>query len=289
MTKRCPETLAVVLSALTLGAAVVPVAAQQRAVGPTGRGEELFETRCVACHSLGTDRLVGPGLQGVTERRDPAWLRAFIAAPDRMLAAGDSLARQLLATYQVQMPNLGLSAADADSIVAFLSGPAAQSRAAGAAPPPGPPGDPLVGKSLFTGAVRFRNGGPPCMGCHSIAGIAALGGGALGPDLTPASEKFGAGLAFVLASIPFPTMSPIFWRRPLTAEEQAHLVAFFKQASVSGRSPRTVGLLTGMAVAATLVLFGLAHLSWRGRLGSVRRSMVERERTAHDPKRVSNR
>ena len=42
-------------------------------------------------------------------------------------------------------------------------------------------GNAETGKDLFTGVVRFQNGGPPCMACHSTGGIGALGGGSLGP------------------------------------------------------------------------------------------------------------
>ena len=132
------------------------------------------------------------------------------------------------------------------------------------------------------GTRRLERGGPPCMACHSIAGIGALGGGALGPDLTLALSKYGgdAGLASVLAAIPFPTMSPIFGRRPLTGEEQAHLRAFIGQAAVVERSPAAVGQLTVLAIAGAAVLAGIVHLSWRRRLAGVRRRMVEGTRLA---------
>ncbi|MFN3338009.1 MAG: hypothetical protein ACK42I_10985, partial [Thermomicrobium sp.] len=61
----------------------------------------------------------------------------------------------------------------------------AQTSTGAQATTPLPPGDPIRGKELFTGVLRFENGGPPCQACHSIGGIGALGGGQLGPDLTP--------------------------------------------------------------------------------------------------------
>lgn len=263
---------------------VAPLASQQS-------GAQLFQTKCAACHSLASDRMVGPGLRGVTARRQRAWLVRWIAMPNELLSAGDPIARQLLQEYGgLPMPNLGLTEREAESVIAYLETAAETGTAPSAAAAPLPAGKPIVGKGLFTGATRFHNGGPSCMACHSIAGIGALGGGALGPDLTAASRKYGvAGLAAVLATTPFPTMQPIFAPRSLTPEEQAHLAAFLVQASVSGRSPRAVGLLMGAAVVATLMLFGLVHLAWRGRLTTVRRQMVESARSAFDPQRASDR
>ena len=59
-------------------------------------GQATFEERCIACHTTGSDRLVGPGLEGITERRDRDWIISFITNPDGMIAAGDSIATDLL-------------------------------------------------------------------------------------------------------------------------------------------------------------------------------------------------
>lgn len=249
-------------------------------------GQALFQQLCVSCHTIGGGTLVGPDLKGVTTRRDGAWLARWIREPDKVLAEKDPIATQLLQENNgVPMPNLGLTEAQVASLIAYLEtqgGSAAQSEqpqpAAAAAQPATnlPPGDPLVGKALFTGVRRFENGGPPCIACHSIAGIGALGGGALGPDLTPAYNKFGeAGLVSVLASVPFPTMNAVWSRQPMTPQEQAHLVAFLKQA-VAARSTQAVTQLTLLAVVGAVLLVALAHLYWRDRLTGVRRPMVKR-------------
>ncbi|MDA0375197.1 MAG: SCO family protein [Planctomycetota bacterium] len=90
------------------------------------RGEDLFRTRCSACHAVGTEGAgaarPGPDLFGVTERRDDAWLRRWIAEPDKVLAEGDPLAHELLAQWgRVPMPNLRLDAEDVDEIVRYLA------------------------------------------------------------------------------------------------------------------------------------------------------------------------
>ncbi|MEG1626493.1 SCO family protein [Pseudomonas sp.] len=97
-------------------------------IRPPSSGEELFRTRCAACHSVGPEdgqgvgmRNVGPDLLGVTQRRDRAWLSRWIREPDRMLAERDALALTLFEQFnRVAMPNLRLSSDNTDSILEFL-------------------------------------------------------------------------------------------------------------------------------------------------------------------------
>lgn len=144
-----------------------------------------------------------------------------------------------------------------------------------------PVGDPIMGKALFSGARRFANGAPPCMACHSVAGIGALGGGALGPDLTLARERYGeAGLAAILEALPFPTMQPIFAARPLTPDEQAHLRTFLQRA-VAARPTRAVGRLGMLAMAGAVLLLLPIRITWRRRLDGVRKPLLRSQRATH--------
>ncbi len=70
------------------------------------------------------------------------------------------------------------------------------------------------------------------------------------------------------------TMNPIFSERPLTGEEKADLLAFFRSADASERSPEQVVQLAALALAGVAVIALLTHLIWRKRLGGVRRSVV---------------
>ncbi len=60
---------------------------------------------CAACHSLGTNRLIGPGLEGVTERLDQEWLIRFIRNSQEVIASGDPYAVALFEEYnRIPMP-----------------------------------------------------------------------------------------------------------------------------------------------------------------------------------------
>jgi protein SCO1 len=83
-------------------------------------GRYLFSTQCAACHSIGHGDKIGPDLMGVTNVRDPKWLREFIAAPDEKINGQDPIGTALFQHYKVRMPNLRLIPEDVNSIINFL-------------------------------------------------------------------------------------------------------------------------------------------------------------------------
>jgi cytochrome c2 len=255
-------------------------------------GKQLFQQKgCVACHTVGKGVLVGPDLKGVTARRPRDWLEQWIAAPDAMLAKKDPYAISLLHQFHdVPMPNLGLSTSDITAILAYLATTAPGAAAQPSAPAteatsaPAVRGNPEIGKDLFTGVVRFQNGGPPCMACHSVGGIGALGGGQLGPDLTGVVALLGgvAGVSAFIAGTPTPTMKAVWSKNPPTPEERASVVAFLAQAGVSQRPAQAIWQLGGLAVLGLVILLAVAGLRWQKRLRfGVRRPMMARPTTGH--------
>ena len=258
-------------------------------------GQQVFQKNCTPCHTIGNGTLVGPDLKGVTAKEPHDWLQQWISAPDAMLAKKDPTATTLLHQFHdLPMPNLGLSSSDVDNVIAYLgtataqpSAPAPAGQAAAAAPAASAAaaqGDPVVGKEYFTGVKRFSNGGPPCMACHSVGGIGALGGGQLGPDLTEVVKRYGGAAAVnaFVAGTPTPTMRAVWSPHPLTNDERANVVSFLAQAEVSQRPAQAIWQLAGLAVLGALILLTLAAWRWQNRLRfGVRRPMMAEPTTGN--------
>lgn len=260
---------------MMLSLAGVPALSAQEAAG-----RATFEEKCVACHTTGSDRLVGPGLAGVTERRDHNWIVEFITNPDGMIARGDPIATELLAEYLVPMPNLGLTSGQAEAVIAYLATvgseavPAAAEAAPAAPPTPAPAGNASAGQALFAGAMRLENGGAACISCHSVGGLDGAGGGTLAVDLSKVSSRYGDALWGILGTLPFPIMQDIFADRPLTEAERSDLTAYFRRVdmqTLSGKSFLAFPAAGSGGALLVLLLFGFLG---RRRLMGVRKTLV---------------
>ena len=254
----------VAVAALATGAAA-PARAQDAR-------EALFKQKCAACHTTTTERGVGPGLQGVADRRSHTWLTSFITQPDRMLSEGDSIAARLLAEYQIPMPNLGITIEQAGALVAFLTA-APPGTASRPAPAVAPAGDAAEGRALFTGRRPLENGGPACLSCHDAQGLPVLGGGTLGTDLTKTAATYGDGLASVLQTTPFPVMQEVFPSHLLTTAEIANLTAFLIDLEKGAAPSRSELWFPGVGFAGTILLLVLFGALWRGRLRGARQTL----------------
>mgnify|MGYP003653433592 CR=1 FL=1 len=60
-------------------------------------GEAKYNTVCTACH-MADQRMIGPALAGVYERRNPAWVMNMLANPTQMIKE-DPIAKALLIEY----------------------------------------------------------------------------------------------------------------------------------------------------------------------------------------------
>ena len=84
-------------------------------------GEDLFRRRCQDCHTIGRGDAIGPDLLGVTQNRDPAWLKRYMQTPNEVLAEKDPIATALHEKYnKVLMPNLRLTEQDVELLVGYL-------------------------------------------------------------------------------------------------------------------------------------------------------------------------
>ncbi|WP_291074156.1 c-type cytochrome [Empedobacter sp. UBA5987] len=95
-----------------------------------GKGYELFEANCTACHQI-DGKLIGPELRNVEKRvQEQAglgkeWLHAWIKDNKALRASGDAYANKIFAEYNntemLAFPNL--SDGDIDNILAYTADP----------------------------------------------------------------------------------------------------------------------------------------------------------------------
>ncbi len=82
-------------------------------------GEAVSGTKCMSCHKLSDEKLVGPGWKGVTQKRKPEWIMNFITNPDPMIDK-DPEVQAMLEICLVRMPNQNLADNEARSILEFM-------------------------------------------------------------------------------------------------------------------------------------------------------------------------
>jgi nitrite reductase (NO-forming) len=84
------------------------------------KGKENFESKCLACHSIGQGRKLGPDLLGATKRRTDEWLTNWLRSPEKMLQT-DADAKAMLKEYNdIAMPNQNLGDAEIDQYLKYL-------------------------------------------------------------------------------------------------------------------------------------------------------------------------
>jgi mono/diheme cytochrome c family protein len=82
-------------------------------------GESIAKTKCLSCHKLTGEKLVGPGWQGVTERRKPEWIMNFVTNTEEMLNK-DPEAMAALEICLVRMPNQNLKDEEARQVLEYM-------------------------------------------------------------------------------------------------------------------------------------------------------------------------
>ncbi len=87
--------------------------------GMAEKGKTTYDVKCQACHSMGENRVVGPGWKGIATRRKPEWIMNMIVNTDAMLAEDPEALRQLEQCL-VRMPNQNLSMEEARQILEFM-------------------------------------------------------------------------------------------------------------------------------------------------------------------------
>ena len=83
------------------------------------KAKAIYDVKCMACHKLTSEKLVGPGWKGVSDRRKPEWIMNFATNTDEMLDK-DANAKALLEVCMVRMPNQHLTDDEARAMVEFM-------------------------------------------------------------------------------------------------------------------------------------------------------------------------
>lgn len=271
---------------LIIAAMLLPATGSAQATG-----EQLFQSKCAACHTIGGGRLIGPDLTGVADRRTPGWLVSFVQSSQSVASSGDAVAVALFAEFSgIIMPDFPLPEEQITQILGYIdskgSAPgevAEQSTAEEPAPvEPVSMESVLMGQKLFQGTIRFENNGPTCNSCHDVKNDAVIGGGILAAELTNVFSKIGgSGVGAILGQAPFPVMQIAYRDRVLTKDEITYLVAFLQDADEKHllQKPRDygMGLFVSGAVGAGVIYLFFAFI-WRGRKrGSVYQGIYDRQ------------
>ncbi len=104
------------------------------------RGKLAFESKCLACHTIGGGPRLGPDLYQVSQRRDSAWLTKWLKSPEQMLQS-DATAKKLLDQFKVPMPNQNLTDDEVKEYIAYFQWADANVHPAGTQQPqPSAPG-----------------------------------------------------------------------------------------------------------------------------------------------------
>ena len=87
-------------------------------------GEEIYKQNCTACHLMTKGKLVGPGLEGVTDKYEKEWLVKWIRNSQALIASGDERAIAIYEEYnKVAMSAFDFSDQEIDSLLAYLANP----------------------------------------------------------------------------------------------------------------------------------------------------------------------
>jgi len=111
----------------------VPVDLENKGIGPikdltfpdtideelAAKGQKTFDAICIACH-MTDQRMIGPAMKGIYERRSPEWVMNMMLNPDEMLL-NDPIAKALYKEYNnMIMLDQNLSEEDARALAEYL-------------------------------------------------------------------------------------------------------------------------------------------------------------------------
>ena len=234
---------------------------QTGAAQPDGDAQ-LFQSKCIGCHTIGGGALSGPDLKPVS-----AWprsdLESAISRMEKNVGPLNSEELSRLADFLLHP--------DAAERLAREQERVAMQQAATLKPP-----SPAQGRKLFWGEERFANGGVACNACHTAAG----NGGNLAISLADAGTRLGkTSLMSTIETPGFPIMRAIYQQHPVTKQEATHVAAFLEE--VSQQPAREAGVIPLHAIGLVGALAFMAGVGWiyRRRPAGTRARLVAASRS----------
>lgn len=82
-------------------------------------GQKIYDSKCLSCHKLTDEKLVGPGWKEVTKRRTPVWIMNMIINVEMMLDE-DPDAQLMLEQCLVRMPNQNITEDEGRQLIEFM-------------------------------------------------------------------------------------------------------------------------------------------------------------------------
>lgn len=117
----------------------------------TQPGQDLFKANCMACHSIGKGKMVGPDLKNVHQKRSEAWLLKWIRSSKTLINSGDADAVAIFGEFN-KTPMTEFSALTDDqikSLIRYIGSESSASPAAASASAPS--GTNVITPSVQTG------------------------------------------------------------------------------------------------------------------------------------------
>lgn len=245
------------------------------------QGETIFNKTCIACHTIGKGRLVGPDLKDISNIRSDKWIINFVKSSQEMIKSGDPDAVAIFNEFnKTVMPDQPLSEGEIKDIILYikqqssggdLTTPITETlkNSTGMLLEDAGKDEISAGEKLFFGEEKLANGGPACVSCHNVINGENISGGLLAIDLTNAFTRLSeAGINAVITNPPFPIMKTTYINNSITKDETFNIIAFLKQTDTdfANQQPNTFQqsfLFTG--VIGAVILFGIYGGIWWNR------------------------
>ena len=245
------------------------------------QGETIFNKTCIACHTIGSGRLVGPDLKDITDKRSEEWIISFVKSSQDMIKSGDPDAVAIFNEYnKLVMLDQNLTDDQIKDVVLYIkrqSSGSGQTTAlteevmssSGMLIEEAGENEVALGRKLFLGEERLKNGGAACISCHNVTGENLIAGGLLAMDLTNTYSRLNApGVYSIMFSSPFAVMNAAYNNNKITKDEAFYLIAFLKQADYMSPLQEPVEYQSNfllMGLIGVVILFGIYGGMWWNR------------------------